>query len=76
MAQTTAGARRLKEILEAGDTTRAQLAKELGITPQAITVWLAGRVPLAKHIVRIEELHHIPFTDWLLPVDDGDQGAA
>ena len=51
--------------------TQKQLADELGVTQQAVSLWLSGRSkPDTNRRERIEELTGVPVTDWDESVSD------
>ena len=48
--------------------TRAALARELRVTPQAVSAWVSGRaLPSAARMARMEELLGIEMRDWTEP---------
>jgi transcriptional regulator with XRE-family HTH domain len=59
---------------------QARLARELGVSQQAISAWCAGRaIPTPTRMARIEDLIGVPMRDWTIdaPTDaDGSEPAA
>jgi transcriptional regulator with XRE-family HTH domain len=81
VSHTKAG-RRLAELLSPqppeARKTQAGLAKELGVTPQAVSGWMHGRGRPSPRIMKLlEESLEIPMRDWLEPADEsnGDNAA-
>lgn len=62
---TSAGARRLLEIVRPPAETQAGIARKLGVTPQAVQKWLAGfSRPEQQHRAALERLVGIPADSW------------
>lgn len=53
--------------------TQKQLAEELGVTQQAVSLWLSGRSkPDANRRERIAKITGVPVTDW----DEAEESGA
>jgi transcriptional regulator with XRE-family HTH domain len=62
---TSAGARRLLEIVRPPVETQAGIARKLGVTPQAVQKWLCGfSRPEREHREKLEQLVGIPAASW------------
>jgi transcriptional regulator with XRE-family HTH domain len=49
----------------------ADLARELGVSPQAVSGWIHGRaLPSAEYMARLEDLLGIPMRDWTEPAPE------
>lgn len=49
-------------------STPAELARHLGVTPQAVSQWLSGATtPNVQHLFRLEHLYGIKAEEWLNP---------
>lgn len=72
----TRGEIQLAEALRPKVMSQSDLAKELGVSPQAVSGWVVGRAkPTPELMARIEDLFGIPMRAWTEEVDD-DAGAA
>lgn len=49
--------------------TQAELARQLEVTPQAVSGWLHGRGRPSPRIMRVLEDMGVPMRDWLEPAD-------
>jgi transcriptional regulator with XRE-family HTH domain len=50
--------------------TQADIARSLGVTAQAVSQWVNGKVPPAlEHAAAIERLHGIPMLGWTQPAE-------
>ena len=72
MSAPTRAAERLRACLDASPpdppTTQADLARTLGVTPQAVSQWLDGtKRPTADRMAHLERLYGIPMREWLEP---------
>lgn len=47
----------IKELLEKGELTMQELAKEIGVAPSQITRWLGSAEPKWTHFRKIEEIY-------------------
>jgi transcriptional regulator with XRE-family HTH domain len=75
----TAASRLLEQAVRPKVMAPGELAKQLGVTPQSVSDWVAGKSkPKADLMARIEDLLEIPMRAWTEPVedDDADKGAA
>lgn len=72
MADPTPAARKLAELCSPPPTSQADLARRLGITPQAVSSWITGRTRPAPAVRRtLEQLLGIPVAQWLTPEELG-----
>lgn len=59
------GSTQLAEALRPKVMSQTELAKQLGVSPQAVSGWVVGRAkPTAELMVRIEDLLGIPMRSW------------
>lgn len=68
----TAGQERLNEALRPRRVmTQAELARRLGVSPQAVSDWLRGdSQPKPDHMAKIEDLLGIPMRSWTDPATE------
>ena len=74
----TRGEIQLGEALRPKVMSQSDLAKELGVSPQAVSGWVIGRAkPTPDLMARIEDLLGIPMRAWTETEDEsGHKGAA
>jgi transcriptional regulator with XRE-family HTH domain len=52
------------------EVTAAELARKLGVTPQAVSGWIKGRsVPTPEMLSKLEDVTGIPMRAWTEPVE-------
>jgi transcriptional regulator with XRE-family HTH domain len=61
------GALRLRRALEESGKTQQDVADALGVTRQAVSLWLQGGLiaPDLRHAHQLEKLFGVPTEDWL-----------
>jgi transcriptional regulator with XRE-family HTH domain len=73
MAQTTDGARLLRGYFDHPRMTQSELARRLGVSSQAVWMWVHGRAkPSHRHCVAIETLTGVPANAWLADAESDD----
>jgi transcriptional regulator with XRE-family HTH domain len=74
----TQGSAKLADALKPKVMSQAELARRLGVSPQAVSGWVMGNAkPTADLMAKIEDVLGIPMRAWTEPAeDDGEQGAA
>lgn len=66
MATETAGSRRLREWLAATERSRASLGDEIGVTGQAVSLWISGKCPPSEaYWTLLEAITGIPGVEFL-----------
>lgn len=70
LTKTSDGARQLRAFFSPPRMTQADLAKALGVSQQAVSMWVTGRSrPSAHQREAIERIAGIPATTWLTDVE-------
>jgi transcriptional regulator with XRE-family HTH domain len=55
--------------------TAAELARKLGVTPQAVSGWIKGKaVPTPETLRALEDVTGIPMRAWTEPAVDASEG--
>ena len=68
IAKTSDGTRQLRAFFSPPRMTQADMAKALGISQQAVSMWVTGRSrPSAHQRAAIERIAGIPAASWLTP---------
>lgn len=69
MGFVSCGARQLRQALERW--SQRALARQLGVTQQAVFAWQTGRnCPSPRYMARLEDLLEIPMRAWTEPAAD------
>lgn len=74
----TAASKLLEEAVRPKVMAPGELAKRLGVTPQSVSDWVAGKSkPKPDLMAEIEDLLQIPMRAWTEPAsDDAGEGDA
>jgi transcriptional regulator with XRE-family HTH domain len=71
------GAVRLEQSAAPKVMSQSQLARELGVSPQAVSGWVTGRAkPTPELMARLEDLLGIPMRSWTEPAEEPENGSA
>jgi len=65
----------MKRKLSPAAMNQTELAKRLGVSPQAVSSWTKGRaLPEPERMAEIESILGIPMRDWVEEADDDESG--
>jgi transcriptional regulator with XRE-family HTH domain len=74
MAEMTRGAQRLRKLTTAPAIRQADLARKVGVTPQAVSNWVHGLSRPGRDLaVKVEAHTGIPVADWSAPANDAEE---
>lgn len=71
----TAASKLLEQAVRPKVMAPGELAKRLGVSPQAVSDWVAGKSkPKADLMAQLEDLLEIPMRAWTETVEEDDSG--
>ena len=76
MAIMSKAAQKLRDFTTPSTPTRAEIARAVGVSPQAVGKWVSGdAVPEEPKRVQLQRLFGIPADEWLVSLEPADEGA-